>query len=123
MVEWQKYQRSDGEFTEIGAFILEAATNGTWVVRHKMGEVPCRVSSDLGRAQSGGIEEAKVLCMAEFLRMTAAYTPTKDRTILINLCERYRALRILQRSAASVEEMNTAAEDLDERVAKFLSTT
>ena len=123
MADWHKYKNSDGEWTEVGAFILEASVNGSWVVRHKMGAVPCRVSADIGEAQPGGLDGAKASCervLAEVLGScndTAAVA--EQRAITVALCKRYQQARA---SDFSESVQQAAFEDMDERVAKYLAS-
>lgn len=121
MTNWYKYKNSDGEWAEVGAFILEASVNGSWVVRHKTAAVPCRVSADIGEAQPGGLDAAKASCervLAEALEAG----PDRGEDVAVALCRRYVAMRDLQRTTDSAVAMHAAAANLDERVAKYLSS-
>ena len=115
MTSWNQYKNSDGEWAEVGAFILEASVNGSWVVRHKTGAVPCRASADVGEAQPGGLDGAKASCelvLAEVLGScndTAAVA--EQKAITVALCKRYQQARA-----------ESAFEDMDERVAKYLAS-
>ena len=120
MTSWNKYKNSDGEWAEVGAFILEASVNGSWVVRHKMGAVPCRVSADIGAEQPGGLDGAKASCervLAEVLGAKADH----GEDVAVALCRRYVAMRDLQRTTDSAAAMHAAAANLDERVNKYLN--
>lgn len=128
MIDWNKYQRSDGEWAEVGAFILEASVNGSWVVRHKTGAVPCRASADMGIMQPGGIDAAKATCervLAEVLAapngpqaLASTAALVEQRAITMALCNRYQSAR-----AMDDEQQRTAAlEDLDRRVAKYIDS-
>lgn len=121
MTNWQQYKNSDGEWAEVGAFILEASVNGSWVVRHKTGAVPCRASADIGEAQPGGIEAAKASCERVLAEMLAA-KPDRSEDVALALCRRYVAMRDLQRTTDSAAAMHAAAANLDERVAKYLAS-
>ena len=136
MIEWTKYRRADGEWAEVGAFILEASANGSWVVRHKLGAVPCRCSADLGTMQPGGIDAAKASCervLAEVLAapngpqaLASTAAIVQQRAITLALCNRYQSMRALQREGSATgkdESMNKAAaslEELDRRVDEYL---
>jgi hypothetical protein len=119
MAEWQKYKRTDGEWAEVGAFILEASTNGTWVVRHKIGAVPCRNSPGLGLHQPGGLEEAKASCERVLAEMLAE-TPSGGEEVALAFCRRYVAMRDIQRTTDSAAAMHAAATNLDKRVNDYL---
>lgn len=136
MVVWQKYQRTDGEWAEVGAFILEASTNGTWVVRHKIGAVPCRASADMGGTQVGGLEAAKAACervLSEVLAaprgpnaLASTAALIEQRAITMALCKRYQAARVLQREASEsgqedlLTKATSALEELDRRVLAYI---
>lgn len=119
MIEWNKYQRADGEWAEVGAFILEASVNGSWVVRHKLAMIPCRCSADIGARQPGGIDAAKASCERVLGEIVAEVKPDeaveKQRRITVALCERYVAAR-----AMGPEEQHTALAELDRRVLGYL---
>lgn len=121
MTTWTKYKNADGEWAEVGAFILEASANGSWVVRHKMGAVPCRVSADVGEAQPGGLDGAKASCERVLAEVLAA-GPDRGEDVAVALCRRYVAMRDLQRTTDSAAAMHAAAANLDERVAKYLAS-
>jgi hypothetical protein len=121
MANWNKYKNSDGEWAEVGAFILEASVNGSWVVRHKTAAVPCRVSADVGEAQPGGLDGAKASCERVLAEVLAA-GPDRGEDVAVALCRRYVAMRDLQRTTDSAVAMHAAAANLDERVAKYLAS-
>ena len=128
VIQWTKYLRSDGEWAEFGAFILEAATNGTWVVRHKTGALPCRASADLRAMPSGGIDEAKASCERVLSEILAApngiealasnQAVAEQHGITLALCKRYVAAR-----AMGVDAQQEALGELDRRVLKYLEKT
>jgi len=121
MIEWNKYQRSDGEWAEVGAFILEASVNGSWVVRHKLARIPCRCSADIGVMQPGGLHAAKASCERVLGEILAEFKPDdaveKQRRITLALCERYVAARSME-----TEEQQAALAELDRRVLEYLAT-
>ena len=119
MIDWNKYPRADGEWAEVGAFILEASVNGSWVVRHKTGAVPCRVSADMGVAQPGGIDGAKAACERILGEVLAAHDDTaavaEQKAITAALCDRYIAARAMDADAGQ-----EALSELDRRVINYL---
>ena len=135
-IEWNKYQGTDGEWAELGAFIIEASTNGSWVVRHKTGAVPCRASADIGGAQVGGLEAAKAACervLSEVLAaprgpnaLASTAALIEQRAITMALCRRYQAARVPQREASASGQAHlqtkaaSALEELDRRVLAYI---
>jgi hypothetical protein len=121
MADWNQYKNSDGEWAEVGAFILEASVNGSWVVRHKMGAVPCRVSADIGEAQPGGLDGAKASCERALAEVLGSCNDTaavaEQKAITVALCKRYQQARA---SDFSESVQQAAFEDLDQRVNKYL---
>jgi len=121
MVDWNKYQRADGEWAEVGAFILEASVNGSWVVRHKVAAVPCRASADIGAPLEGGIDGAKAACERVLGEVLAAHDDTaavaQQKAITLALCRRYQRARA---SDISESVQRAEFEDLDGRVADYL---
>lgn len=117
-LRWQKYRHYEGEFAEFGGFILEATGNGSWVVRHMLGKVPCR-HSELEPVLNPGanIETAKVKAEAA-LRELLTEVPDLERqqAITLRLCERYRAMR----NAAGTPEGEALQAELDKSVDKYL---
>jgi hypothetical protein len=136
MIQWHRYQRADGEWAEFGAFVLEASSNGSWVVRHKMGEVPCRCSADLGGMQPGGIDSAKAACekiLAEILAapsgngaLVSTSALKEQKAITVALCKRHMAVRALQAEAAEknteehTNKANAAQSELDRRIKAYI---
>lgn len=121
MIIWNRYAKSDGEWAEVGAFILEASVNGSWVVRHKMAAIPSQASVTFGLTRAEGINGAKAECERVLLGILERVNKSEPAQLIVNLCKRYQAMRILQLSSTSIDEMNLAALDLDERVSKYLS--
>lgn len=119
MTTWTKYKNADGEWAEVGAFILEASVNGSWVVRHKIGAVPCRASADLGALQEGGMEGAKASCERVLAEMLASCNDTaavaEQKAITVALCDRYIAARAMDADAG-----RDALRELDRRVINYL---
>lgn len=126
MTTWQKYRNADGEWAEVGAFILEASVNGSWVVRHKIGAVPCRASADMSAALDGGIEAAKAACervLAEILaapngagNLASTAALIEQKAITVALCRRYTSARAMEEEH---QRLNALA-DLDRRVSEYL---
>lgn len=136
MLDWIAYKNADGQWAESGAFILEASTNGSWVVRHKMGAIPSRASADLSTRPSGGLEGAKSACEGALREMLAAPNGinalastaalVEQRAVTLALCKRYMAARALQREASDQGDADAMAKasaafvELDNRVIKYL---
>lgn len=119
-MNWKMYNSYDGQYAEVGAFILEAHPNGSWVVRHKTGAIPCRFSELTPILDPDAtIETAKVKCESEFRSMLADSEGEggKYKDIAIKLCERYAAMRDAQRVGSDKE----LVDKLDADVSKFLS--
>lgn len=135
-LQWAKYQRTDGEWAEFGAFILEASSNGSWVVRHKMGLTPCRTSADIGLSQPGGLDAAKTSCERVLTEILAAPNGAdallsttalaEQRAITLALCDRFKSMRAAQEEAAREPSERSqfvamsALEELDARVGAYL---
>lgn len=118
MITWNKYTKSDGEWAEVGAFILEASTNGSWVVRHKTGALPCKTSADTGIMRACAIEAAKAACVRALSEIThmSDVQVTKLERIVRGLCQRYESAR-----AQTGEDREAALVDLDLRVRDYLN--
>ena len=124
MIDWNKYPRADGEWAEVGAFILEASANGSWVVRHKVAAVPCRASADIGAPLEGGIDGAKEACERVLGEVLAAHDDTaavaQQKAVTVALCRRYQTMRENQRSDHGLDDLEGTTADLDGRVADYL---
>lgn len=132
-MDWKHYALYPGtEHAGVGGFILEAHSNGSWVVRHVIGSVPARYSelepvmnhcADINSAKAKAIE-AFTAMMAEVKNPSNG---TKEKRITLRLCERYQELRAAQialiEGPPSHERENDVAaleEKMDEDVKRYV---
>lgn len=124
MTNWKQYQGAQAHYAEVGAFIMEAHPNGSWVVRHVHGLIPCR-SSELEPVLNPGANMASAKIKAaqalnEILQASGSALAQVERQQMITrrLCERYQAARKAQAQAA--ENAAQLVAELDAKVAEYL---
>lgn len=103
-MDWKHYALYPStEHAGVGGFILEAHSNGSWVVRHVIGSVPARYSELEPVLNHGAdINSAKAKAIEAFTAMMAEVknpsNGTKEKRITLRLCERYQELRAAQQA-------------------------
>lgn len=113
MINWKPYPNQAGEYAEIGAMILEAHANGSWVVRHAHGQVGAWYS-EMEPVINPGANMASAKAKAEAAMNSMLTSATDDgareRKITRRLCERYEELRNKQREYFRTKDQGVLAE-------------
>ena len=95
MITWKPYELYEAQYAEVGAFILEAHPNGSWVVRHVTGAVPC-ITSELEPIinPSADLASAKAKAISALSEMQANEQAIRRyEAITVKFCERYQEYR------------------------------